>query len=151
MRHVASLNSAQGSKTSIKNNKYLFTAGICFLIYSIIEISDCISIVLIALNLMPNLYLSMTLVNVMGIRTIMEEQPILLFPFFLSFTLMRIFSTIGILKNYMWGLYIGIFGLVLTMLLTMLFLPIGFFEIFFCTIILILLLIGYFGKKPILS
>ncbi|MEJ2248170.1 MAG: hypothetical protein P8Y97_00755, partial [Candidatus Lokiarchaeota archaeon] len=47
----------------IKNNKILYIAGFCFMIYSIIEISDCIFILLIALNLAPNLYLNMISTN----------------------------------------------------------------------------------------
>lgn len=141
----------QDNLIKIKKNRYLYAAGICFLIYSVIEIIDCISLVLIALNLMPNLYLSLDLIGEGQFAQILEEQPILFFPFFLSFTLMRIFSCIGILKNRMWGFYIGLISLILTMLITIGFGPIGFFELIFCTLILFLLLIGYFGQKQIIT
>lgn len=134
----------------IKNNKILYIAGFCFMIYSIIEISDCIFILLIALNLAPNLYLNMISTN-SEIFSLLQTNSIVFFPFFFSFTLMRITSTIGIFKNKIWGFYIGIISLILTMLLTILFIPMGFFEFFFCAVILILLIIGYFGNKPLIN
>ena len=134
---------------NIRKNRYLFLTGICFMIYSLIEISDCFYLFLIIINVVPNVYLNLGII-IPEIRQIFIETPIFFLPFFLSFTLLRILSTIGIFKNYRWGLYIGIISLILTMMMTLIFIPFGFFEIFFCTIILILLIIGYFGKKPII-
>ncbi len=134
---------------SIRENKYLFLAGICFTIYSFIEITDCVYLPLIIVNIAPNLYLNLAII-IPEIRQILTNQPIYFLPFFISFTLMRIISTIGIFKNLIWGFYIGIISLILTMLLTMLFMPFGFFELFFCTIILVLLIIGFYGKKTII-
>lgn len=134
---------------NIRENRYLFFAGICFMIYSIIEISDCVFLFLIIINVAPNLYLNMGII-IPEIRQILTNQPIFFLPFFLSFTLLRILSTIGILKNLIWGFYIGIISLILTMIMTLLFMPFGFFELFFCSIILVLLIIGFFGKKPII-
>ncbi len=136
---------------NIIKNKYLLIVAICFLIYSIIETLDCASLLLISFNLIPNIYLSWNLINVKEVHVILENQPILFFPFFLSFTLMRIFSTIGILKNLSWGLYLGFISLILTMIFTTLFMPLGFFELLFCTILLIFLLMGYFGEKKIIA
>ncbi|MFX1570134.1 MAG: hypothetical protein ACFFCV_17390 [Promethearchaeota archaeon] len=135
---------------SIKQNRYLFIAGICFLIYSIIEITDCIFLILIILNLAPNLYLSLGII-IPEIQQILGNQPIYFLPFFLSFTLMRAYATIGILKNILWGFYIGVISLILTMIMTILFMPFGFFELFCCTVILLFLLLGYFEKKPIVN
>ncbi len=136
---------------SIRQNNYLFIAGISFLIYFIGESIDCVYILLIGLNMVPNVDIYSTLFYLEQVTSILESSPILFLPLFLSFTLMRFFSALGILRNRMWGFYIGIISLVLTMLLTVLFLPLGFLELFLCTLILFLLLIGYFGKKPILS
>ncbi len=134
---------------NIKENRYLFFAGICFMIYSLIEISDCIYLIFIIMNLAPNLYLNMGII-IPVILQILTYQPIFFLPFFLSFTLLRILSTVGIFKNYIWGFYIGIVSLILTMLMTLLFMPFGFIELFFCCIILVLLIIGFFDKKPII-
>lgn len=134
----------------IKQNKCLFLAGICFIIYSMIEISDCIFLILILLNLVPNLYLQMGII-IPEIKQILTYQSFYFIPFFFSFTLMRIITTFGIFKNRLWGFYIGTISLILTMIMTLIFIPFGFFEIFFCTIILILLLVGYFEKTKIVN
>ncbi|MFX0007718.1 MAG: hypothetical protein ACFFA7_13455 [Promethearchaeota archaeon] len=134
---------------NIKENRYFLFTGIWFMIYSLIEISDCIYLCLIIINVAPNVYLNMGII-IPEIQQIMTDQPIYFLPFFLSFTLMRIISTIGIFKNYRWGFYIGCVSLILTMIMTLLFIPFGFIELFFCSIILVSLIIGFFGTKPII-
>ncbi|MHA1491031.1 MAG: hypothetical protein ACTSRI_15455 [Promethearchaeota archaeon] len=142
-------NSNVNDAISIRKNKYLFVAAISLLIYSLIECSDSIAIILIAFDIIPNIYLDFDIV-IPEIRHILQTQPFYFIPLFWGFTLMRIVSTIGILKNLLWGFWIATLSLIITMILTILFLPFGFFEIFFCIIILILLIIGYCNKKPII-
>jgi len=115
-----------------------------------VETVDCIYILLIAVNLAPNIYAQFGL-NITEITYFFENQPIALFPLFISFTMMRFLSAVGILKNRLWGWYIGIISLLLTIILTVLFIPIGFFEIFLCTIILIRLITGKLEDTPILN
>lgn len=138
----------QSKKTfKIKENKYLYVASISMLFYSLLEISDSIAIVLIAFNIIPNLYLGW---GVPIIQQLMETQPLSLAPLFWAFTIMRIVSTIGLFKNLLWGFWIGLGSLLITMILTMLFLPIGAFELLGCAIIFILLVIGYCKDRPII-
>ncbi|MFX1358137.1 MAG: hypothetical protein ACFFA8_12765, partial [Promethearchaeota archaeon] len=59
--------------------------------------------------------------------------------------------TIGLFRNLLWGLYLGLISLILTMILTVLFLPFGSFELLACSIILILLIVGYYENKPIIN
>ena len=136
-------------RASIKENKFLYIAAISFFLYSLIEIGDSIAIVLISLNIIPNLYLEFNL-SVPMIRELLESQPFALAPFFWAFTTMRVVSTIGLFRNLLWGFWIGIISLLLTMILTILFLPIGAFELLGCSLILILLTIGYFKDKSII-
>ncbi|MFW9939309.1 MAG: hypothetical protein ACFFD5_16830, partial [Candidatus Thorarchaeota archaeon] len=119
----------------IKKNKWLFVASICMLFYSILELSDSVIIILMALNVIPNLYLVFEF-NVPIIQQLLESQPLTLAPIFWAFTLMRVISTIGLFRNLLWGLYLGLISLILTMLLTVLFLPFGSFELLACSIIL---------------
>jgi len=58
---------------------------------------------------------------------------------------MRIFATIGLFKNRLWGFWIGILCLTMTMIWDILIIPIGFFELLGCVFISMVLLIGYFG------
>lgn len=136
---------------TIKKNKWLYAASLSMLCYSILEMSDSIIVLLMTLNLVPNFYLIFEF-NVPMIQQLLETQPLTLAPVFWSFTLMRVVSTIGLFKNRLWGLYIGLISLILTMLLTvLLFLPVGGFELLGCTIILILLIVGYYDNKLIIN
>lgn len=131
----------------IKENKYLYVASISMLLYSLLEIADSIAIVLIAVNVIPNLYLEW---GIPIIQQLMDTQPLSLAPLFWAFTIMRTVSAIGLLKNLLWGFWIGMGSILITMILTMLFLPIGTFELLGCAIIFILLVIGYCKDRPII-
>lgn len=131
----------------IKENKYLYIAAILLLLYSILEITDSIAIILIAFNVIPNLYLGW---GVPIIQHLLETQPLSLAPLFWAFTMMRIVSAIGLFKNLLWGFWIGMGSTLITMILTMLFLPIGSIELLGCAILFILLVMGYCKDKPIM-
>ncbi len=131
----------------IKENKYLYLASILMLLYSLLEIADSIAIILIAFNIIPNLYLGW---GVPIIQQLLENQPLSLAPLFWAFTMMRTVSAIGLMKNLLWGFWIGISSLLITMILAVLFLPIGAFEILGCAIIFILLVMGYCKDRPII-
>ena len=138
------------SNTSkIKENKYLYVASIGMLLYSFIEISDSIAIMLIALHFIPNLYLTFNL-SIPFMQQLIETQPLSFAPFFWAFTTMRIVSTIGLFKNLSWGFWIGMGSILITMILTILFLPIGAFELLACAILFMLLVMGYCKDKPII-
>jgi len=138
----------QPKKTyKIKENKCLYVASILMLLYSLLEIADSIAIILIAFNIIPNLYLEW---GIPIIQKLMETQPFSLAPLFWAFTIMRTVSAIGLMKNLLWGFWIGIASLLITMILSMLFLPIGAFELLGCAIIFILLVMGYCKDRPII-
>ncbi len=135
---------------NIKNNRFLFAASISMLIYSILEILDSIVIFLIVLNLIPNIALIFQF-YVPLIQQLLEAQPLSLAPIFWAFTLMRVISTIGLLKNLLWGFWISFVSLIITMILAIAFLPFGAFELLACSVILILLIIGFCDNKPIIT
>ena len=137
-------------KLTIRNNKYLFSASISMLIYSILEIIDSIVIILMALNLIPNLSLVLKF-YVPIIQQLLESQPLTLAPIFWAFTLMRVISTIGLFKNLLWGFFIGIINLTISMILAIIFLPFGALELLACSVILILLIVGFCDNQPILK
>jgi hypothetical protein len=131
----------------IKENKYLYIASISMLVYSLLEITDSIAILLIAINIIPNIYIDW---GIPVIQQLMETQPLSLAPLFWAFTMMRVVSAIGLMKNLLWGFWIGMGSIILTMILTILFLPIGTLELLGCAIIFILLVVGYCKDKPII-
>lgn len=131
----------------IKENKYLYIAAVSMLVYSLLEITDSIAILLIAINIIPNIYIDW---GIPVIQQLMETQPLSLAPLFWAFTMMRVVAAIGLMKNLLWGFWIGMGSILITMILTMLFLPIGTVEVLGCAIIFILLVIGYCKDKPII-
>ena len=134
--------------SGIKENRYLYISAFCMLFYAFIELSDCIAIVLISFGWLPNIYLVMNL-TFPNIALLLENQPYAFIPFFFAFTLLRVVSTIGLFKNREWGFWIWIVGLVLTILLSILFLPFGSIELLLCAILLCMMLIGKFKDKKL--
>ncbi|MEJ2295928.1 MAG: hypothetical protein P8Y23_14320 [Candidatus Lokiarchaeota archaeon] len=138
------------NQLTIKKNKFLFIASILMLIYSILEILDSIVITLMILNVLPTLS-TVFKFDVLLIQTLLESHPLSLAPIFWAFTLMRIIATIGLFKNLLWGYWIAIISVMITMILAFVFLPFGAYEILACSMILIFLIIGYCEKKPLIS
>ena len=137
-------------KLIISNNKCIFAASISMLIYSTLEIIDSIIIVLILANLIPNLSLVLNF-YVPIIQQLLESQPLTLAPIFWAFTLMRVISTIGLFKNLIWGFWIGVISLIISMILAIIFLPFGALELLACSVILILLIVGFCDNQTIIK
>ena len=138
------------SVTSIKKNKWLYIGAFSLLIYAIIELTDCITLFLIILGVVPNFSASLYLA-IPEMKEIFVSQPIYLIPMVLSFTSMRIVAAFGLFKNRLWGFWVGILSLIMTMIWDILIIPIGFFELLGCVFISIALLIGYFGNASLIS
>jgi hypothetical protein len=133
--------------SEIRKNKYLYFTAICLLFYSILETGDCITITLISLKLVPNIYINFVFGE---IGVLMQNTPYVFIPFFVAFTSMRFISAIGLFKNREWGYWIALYSTILTMILTILFLPIGSYELFMCSILLCTLIIGKYGKQSLI-
>ncbi len=133
----------------IRKNKWLFTATIMFLFYSILESLDCVILLLIILKIMPNLYLNWLFANPM-IQQMLQNYTIYMFLFFIGFTSWRMISTIGLFKNRLWGFWLGLTNLLVTIVLDMWFLPIGAIEIFSCIVIIVILMVGYYDNQQII-
>ena len=138
------------SVISIKKNKWLYIGAISLLIYAILETTDCITLFLIILGVVPNFSASLY-VAFPEMKEIFVSQPVYLIPMVLSFTSMRIVATFGLFKNRLWGFWVGILSLIMTMIWDILIIPIGFFELLGCVFISIALLIGYFGNASLIS
>jgi hypothetical protein len=134
----------------LRRNKYLYLGAIILLVYAIIEIFDCLTLILICLSIIPNFSINLDFVFP-EIKQLFVFTPINLVPMVLSFTFMRIISTIGLFKNRLWGFWIAILSLTTTMIWDILIIPIGFYELLGCTIISILLIIGYFEDNKLIE
>ncbi|MEJ2249651.1 MAG: hypothetical protein P8Y97_08330 [Candidatus Lokiarchaeota archaeon] len=135
----------------IRANYPLFLSGIIMLVYSILEIGDCIIFTFMIVGILPNFYLMIGQLTFPEMQYLMEYQPLVLLPIFLMFTLMRFVSSIGLLKNRKWGYFLSLINVILTMLFMIYLLPISAIEGFVCAILLILLLIGRYKKESIIE
>ncbi|MHA1377607.1 MAG: hypothetical protein ACTSRG_04390 [Candidatus Helarchaeota archaeon] len=132
-----------------ENNKLLLITSFMLLIYSFIEIMDSICLPLIVMGLIPNFYAES---GILGLKFTLEIilNPEFFLPFFWSFTLMRVISTIGMFENKLWGFWSAICSSIITIFCSMWFFPFDSYELLVCSIILTLLIIGYFGDAQII-
>jgi len=65
------------------------------------------------------------------------------------FGLIRIIAAIGILLNLMWGFTLGIIISIVTYIILTLYLPMGIADAILSGIVLVSLLIAFFGNSPI--
>jgi uncharacterized membrane protein (DUF2068 family) len=121
-------------------------AAILQLAYALIEVIDCIYAVLMALGIAANIYPKMLFAEV---QTLFDEQPIWLVPLFLFYTSLRLTSAIGLWKNRLWGFWLAIFVSLATLIMSPFLLPFTTAEMLLNGVLMIVLLIGYFGDKKI--
>jgi hypothetical protein len=105
-------------------NKPLKLAFAILILYCFIEIIDSVAIVLIYLQVIPNLYDSIELIFP-AVQNIIYNFPQYMIPVYWTFTLLRIAALIGLWKNRMWGIYSGIIGSIITMFVSLAILPFG--------------------------
>ncbi len=116
--------------------------------YALIEIGDCITAVLMAFGLIGNPYPTMLFSEM---QALFDQQPVWLVPLFLFFTSLRVTASVGLWMNRLWGFWIALFVSVATLILAPFLLPFTSAEMLGNGILIILLLFGFFGNKPILA
>ena len=117
-------------------------------VYALIEISDCITAALMSAGLVNNPYPAMAFSEM---QSIFDNDPIWLVPLFLFYTGLRTASAIGLLRNRLWGFWTTIFVSVATLIMAPFLFPFTSAELLLNGIIILLLLIGYFGKTKLLA
>ena len=131
-----------------KQKKLIRSAAIFQLIYALIEVVDCIYAGLMALGLAPNIYPKMLFAEV---QVMFDNEPIWLVPLFLFYTSLRLTSAIGLWKNRLWGFWLAIFVSLSTVIMSPFLLPFTTTEMLLNGILMIVLLIGFFGEKKIVE
>lgn len=129
-------------------SKLIRTAAIMQTIYATIEIIDCITAVLMALGLIANLYPKMLFAEM---QTLFDSQSGWLVPLFLFYTSLRVTSAVGLWRNRMWGFWLTIFVSIATLIMAPLLLPMTTVEMLLNGVLMIVLMIGVFGDRPILN
>jgi uncharacterized membrane protein (DUF2068 family) len=115
-------------------------------LYALLEVADCITAILMAFGLVHNPYPA---VMFQEMQSLFDTQPFWLVPLFLFYTSLRVTSAIGLWQNRMWGFWMTIFVSTATLIMAPFLLPITAVEMLGNGVLIILLLIGYFGDIPI--
>ena len=115
-------------------------------LYALVEISDTVTAALMSAGVVSNPYPAMAFSEM---QAIFDKDPIWIVPLFLFYTSIRITSAIGLWKNRLWGFWLTIFISIATLIMAPFLLPFTTAEMLLDGIIIMLLLIGYFGKKQI--
>lgn len=136
--------------SAIKKNRSLFWAGICQIIYGIIELTDTISIILISIGILPNFYVSFISVD-SPIGVLLETTPVAFIVVFAFFTSIRLVSGYWILQNRLKGFWLALCITGVTLVAVWFFLPFAIIDMAFITPFLIMLFRGFFGEDPIIE
>jgi len=118
-------------------------AGYIFALYSLIEIVDCATVILMTLGRCENQYPEMYYTPM---NLLFTSHPGYLIPLFAGITGLRIFSTLGMLTNKSWKLPIAMSSIATTFILVPFMLPISVFDFLICSILIVLLITG--NNKP---
>jgi hypothetical protein len=81
----------------------------------------------------------------------MDHQTIVLFPVFMFFAVGRFLAAVGVLRNRLWGFWLGIFISTITILSAIFFLPLGGIDMLLCLFVVVALLLGFLGNVPLVS
>lgn len=130
-----------------RSRKLLRTVAIILTIYALIEIVDCLTLLLMHFRLFENPYPAMAFLE---FDAIFNQQPIMFFPVFLYFASLRLISAVGMFRERMWAFWTTVLVCVTTILWVPFLMPFAGFEMLLDAAILFLLLLARFGKQPIL-
>ncbi len=125
---------------------YRWISGI-LTVYALIEIVDCLTVLLMQFGLLANPYPALSF---QGFDELLKHQPILIFPVFLFFASLRLASAIGLFQGRMWAFWTTILVCVSTILWAPFLMPYTGFEMLLDGAILLLLLVARFGNQSIL-
>jgi len=128
--------------------KLLRAAAVMQIIYALIEVTDCFAAILMALGVLRNLYPALLFAE---IQSLFDEQPAWLIPLFLFYTTLRAFSAWGLWNNRLWGFWMALIVSGATLMMAPFLLPFTAVEMLLNGILIILLLIGFFGDAPMLD
>ena len=124
------------------------TAAMIQSFYALIEVTDCIGAFLMALGFMTNPYPTMSFGEM---QNLFDKQPVWVVPLFLFYTSLRVTSAIGLWRNRLWGFWLTIFVSAATLIMAPFLLPFTAIEMLGNGILISVLVIGFFGDKPITS
>lgn len=136
----------------IRKNSYLQFAGKILFVYGIVEIFQCITNILIAAEVISNFSLDVyEMLYPSEVASPWITNPILYLPFIFMMTSIRMMSGIGVLKNKLYGFWLGMTGSILTIIAILVVYSTSAFMLPFHALIIILLLMGYLKDFTIIN
>ena len=127
--------------------KLLRVVAVILGVYALIELGDCLALLLMHFGLLANPYPALSFVEFDGL---LKHQPILMFPVFLYFASLRLASAVGLFRQRQWAFWTTVLVCLTTILWAPFLMPLTGFEMLLDAAILFLLLLARFGKQPIL-
>ncbi len=134
--------------SQFRKNGWLNTAGWIELVYGAGECVDTLYLFFMQAHILPNFYPTM---NFAEINDLLVKHPLYLAAVFTFFALGRLTAGIGVLYNRLWGFWLSLFISLVTVIWAVFMLPLAGADMLGCLIIIILLLIGRFGRQPIIQ
>lgn len=110
------------------------------------DFAVCIAPMLMALVWLGNYYPKMLFHEM---QTLFDNQAAWLVPMFLFYTSLRVISAVGLWRNRMRGFWLALFVSAATLIMAPLLLPFTAVEMLLNGFLVAVLLIGFFGDKPI--
>jgi uncharacterized membrane protein (DUF2068 family) len=136
-------------KTTTPSQRLIRIVAVLLAIYAVIEVTDCITLLLMHFGVVGNFYPHMAFAE---FDTLLASHPLALFPVFLFFAMMRGLSAWGLFRERVWGFWTTIIVCGATILWMPFLMPaagLNALEMPLDGLILFLLLRGRFGNQTL--
>jgi len=135
-------------KLVLVNNRMMRVAGFVLLAYGAIEVVDCVMVFLMSMGWVENIYPRLVFPPM---QNVFDEHPVSLLCLFIFFTVLRLGAGYGVLKNRLWGVGMAVVVTASTIIFIPFWLPASCGDALFNLVVIIALLLGYFGKRKACS
>ncbi len=132
----------------LRKNRWLLAAGLLLLLYGLVEMLDCATLLLMQWGGIGNPYPSSVF---QPINDLLNNSPLWMLPVFGFFAYFRLMAAVGILRNRLWGFWAAIWVETITLVFVPFLLPMAGGDALGAILIMTCLLVGYLGRRPILS
>jgi len=133
---------------SIRKNRWLLVAGLLLLIYGLVEMLDCATLLWMQWGGIGNLYPPFAFEQ---INSLLDHHPLWMLPVFAFFTYFRLMAAVGVLRNRLWGFWAAVWVEGITLVFVPFLLPVAGGDALGAVAIITCLLIGYWGQQPIVT
>jgi uncharacterized membrane protein (DUF2068 family) len=127
------------SPQTMRDKRLVRLVAVMLAIYALIELSDCITLLLMSFGLVSNPYPAMIFSQ---FNDLLNNHPLWMLPVFLYFASLRAISALGLFRQRMWGFWTTVLVCTTTILWAPFLMPLTGVEMLIDAAILFLLLLG---------